>query len=74
MVEIVRNPYPLQQGLRLRSGEVMDFIDPVRNPYPLQQGLRLNVLRSITCFAGGQKPISITTRIKTDKPFSKASF
>ena len=62
----VRNPYPLQQGLRLSH-----FYLPhsnrlrVRNPYPLQQGLRPSPKWLTRMIPIGQKPISITTRIKT---------
>ena len=40
-IKIVRNPYPLQQGLRpFGAYFLIRSVSRVRNPYPLQQGLR----------------------------------
>ena len=64
--QVVRNPYPLQQGLRLFLVHLYSFVNnQVRNPYPLQQGLRLVTTLVSGFSARRQKPISITTRIKT---------
>ncbi len=65
-VPVVRNPYPLQQGLRqIRMVPIAHAPHCVRNPYPLQQGLRLYSGQERYASTPSQKPISITTRIKT---------
>ena len=62
--DVLLDPIPLQQGLRLSGWGILSISDILLDPIPLQQGLR-PVITIILSHSMTFRPYSITTRIKT---------